>query len=453
MPKSIYTRLRKPIDRFLENELFRRVVKNSGYLFSTTGISAALSMVQGILAARLLGVEAFGVLGTITTFTSVVNKFASFRMSELVVKYVGQYSETDDQPRAAAVFKLAVLVETLASFFAFSLIWLLAPLGANYLVKDPSATPLFMIYGLIVLANLIAESSLGLLQIFDRFRRVAAIQLIQSVSTLTLITLTFVMQGNLLGILLSYVAGKVVGAVGLTISALIEASRHWGRDWWRSPFSLLRHQARELTHFAISTYVSASLSLVTKDSEVLWVSYFRSPLETGYYKLALALANIVQMPVSPLPQATYPEISRQVAHQRWNNVRYILRQGSRLAGGYTLAASLFLIIFGQPLIALIYKPEFLPAYPALLILVAGYLVANTFYWRRIVLLALGQPDFPAKLNLILATLKIIFIILLVPPYGYLASAALLAGFYWSGSFISVWKIRSLLSQRERTQCE
>jgi len=82
-------RLRQPIDRFLENELFRRVVKNSGYLFSTTGVSAVLSMIQGILAARILGVEGFGVLGTITMFTSVVNKFASFRMGELVVKYVG----------------------------------------------------------------------------------------------------------------------------------------------------------------------------------------------------------------------------------------------------------------------------------------------------------------------------------------------------------------------------
>ena len=87
----------------------------------------------------------------------------------------------------------------------------------------------FIIYGLIVLANLIAESSLGLLQIFDRFRRVAAIQLIQSAFTLILIVLTFVMQGNLLGILLSYVAGKVVGAVGLTVSALLEASHQWGQ--------------------------------------------------------------------------------------------------------------------------------------------------------------------------------------------------------------------------------
>ena len=108
------------------------------------------------------------------------------------------------------------------------------------------------------------------------------------------------------------------------------------------------------------------------------MSLLRSPLEAGYYKLALALANIVQMPVSPLPQATYPEISRQASRGNWNNLRYILRQGSILAGGYSLVATVFLAIAGAFLIEFIYGPEYLPAFPALLILLAGFLLANTF---------------------------------------------------------------------------
>ena len=445
MVQSFYIRFQKILERLFENELFRRVIKNSGYLFSTTGISAAFSMLQGILAARLLGVEAFGILGAITTFTSFLNKFVSFRMGELVVKYVGHYSEAGDDVHAAAIFKLAAVVEMLASLVAFALVLLLAPFGARFLAKDAGTTNLFAIYGTIVLANLIAESSMGLLQIYDRFRSVAILQLLQSGVTLILIAIAYFTHGSLIHILLAYVAGKMVGAVGLTISAFVEAARKWGTAWWRAPLGLLRPKTRELTRFAVSTNISASLSLVTKDSEVLWVSLFRNPTETGYYKLALALANMVQMPVSPLPQATYPEISRQVARKHWGNVRYILRQGSRLAGGYTVVTSLFLVAFGRPLIAWLYKPEFLPAYPALLILLVGFLFANTFYWRRLVLLALDRADFPAKLNMVLASLKIIAILLLVPQYGYLASAALLAGFYLVGSLISVWKIRTMMS--------
>ncbi|MCK5429223.1 MAG: flippase [Anaerolineales bacterium] len=450
MLKNLYSRARQIFYHFFENELIRRVVKNTGYLFSATGISAALSMLQGILVARMLGVTAFGVLGTIIMFTSVVNKFASFRMNELVVKYVGQYTESDDPKHAAAVFKAASLVELLASVFAFILIRLLAPLAAQYFGKDPATVDWFVIYGWIVLANLIAESSTGLLQIYNRFRFMAVLNILQSVFTLTVIVVVYVTQGGVMGVLLAYMGGKVIGAVGLTAAALVEATRRWDWGWWRTPISLLRSNARELTRFAVSTYISASLSLVTKDSELLWVSLLRNPTETGYYKLALALANLVQMPISPMPQATYPELSREVARKNWSNVRYVLRQGSILAGSYTLVVSLVLAFLGPLIIQYIYAPEFLPAYPALLILLVGFLVANTFYWNRIALLAIGLPEFPAKVNLILAVIKITGIFLLVPIYGYLASAALLAGSYIIGVSVSVLKFFSELSRQERS---
>jgi O-antigen/teichoic acid export membrane protein len=294
---------------------------------------------------------------------------------------------------------------------------------------------------------MVFESSTGLLQIFDRFPQMAGWNLAASVSTLALVLMVYFRDGNLTGILVAYMLGKSINALGLTLAALVEASRRWGKSWWKTPVSLLNNQRRELTHFAISTNISASLSLITKDSEVLWVSFFRGPVEAGYYRLALSLANIVQLPVSPLPQATYPELSRQVARLRWDNFRYIMRQGSYLAGGYSLAATLFLIALGSPLIATIYSPEYLPAYPALIILLVGLLIANTFYWRRPALLALGHPDFPTKVNSILAAAKVIGIILLVPTYGYLASAVLLAGFYWIGSIVNVLKIRSVITQR------
>ena len=441
------TWLRRMFHRLFQNELIRRVVKNSGYLFGATGISAALSMVQGILVARLLGVEYYGILGVITMFTSVINKLASFRMGELVIKYVAQFSEAGDTRRAQAVFKAAALVEVAASLVAFGLICALAPLAARYLAKDPTTTDWFILYGVIVLANLIAESSMGLLQIFDRFRNVAMLTLVQSAVTLALVTVVYLAQGGMLGVLISYLVGKTVGALALTLAAMTEATHRWGWGWWRTPLGLLRPQRRELAHFAVNTNISASLSLVNKDSELLWVSFLRGPVETGYYKLALSLANIVQLPVSPLPQATYPELTRQAARGNWTDVRAVLRQGSYLAGGYSLVAMVIVLLIGQPLIYYIYTPQYLPAYPALVILLVGYLFANTFYWRRNILLALGRADFPARLSLVLAVLKVIGILLLVPKYGYLASAVLLSAYYVAGSLISVMKARALLAQR------
>jgi O-antigen/teichoic acid export membrane protein len=435
----------------LHSTAMRRILKNSSYLFSATGIAAAISMLQSILVGRLLGIAGFGLLGTIIMFTSVVNKFVSFRMSELVIKYVGHYSEIGDQRRAAVVFKAAALAEMFASIVAFVLICLLAPLAAQYLAKDSSLAPVFILYGLIVLANLIAESSTGVLQVFDRYRRIATFNLVQSLFTLAITFLVYLAKGGMAEIILAYLIGKTIGALGLTITALVEAHSHWGPGWWKAPFSLLRPQARELTHFAVSTNISASLNLVNKDSELLWVSLFRSPIEAGYYKTALSIVNLVQMPVSPLPQTTYPEISREITHSNWKNVRQILRQGSILAGGFTLAATIFLAIFGKQIILLLYKdPGFLPAYPALMILLMGFLVANTFFWNRIALLGLGLPGFPTRVNLILAGVKLLGILLLVPKYGYLASAALFSGYYIISTSLGAWKTYRTLALRERT---
>jgi O-antigen/teichoic acid export membrane protein len=451
MPESPTSKFGGLFNRLFGNELIQRVVKNSGYLFSATGIAAALSMVQSILVARLLGVTDFGILGTITLFTSVVNKFASFRMSELVIKYVGQYTVEGDETRAAAVFKSAGILETLTSFFAFGLIWLLAPIGAQYLAKDIAMTYWFVLYGLIVLANFMAESSTGLIQIFDRFKIIAGITVGQSILTLSLVGLVYINQGGLFEIVLAYMGGKIAGAIASAAAAIVLATQRWGFSWWRAPINLLRDRSRELVRFAFSTNISATINLVNKDGELLWVSALTGPTGAGYYKLALSLANLIQLPVSPLPQATYPELSREVADKNWDNMRYILRQGSLMAFVYSFAAGLFLLIFGQSLIAFLYTPEFLPSYPALLILMVGLLVANTFYWNRISLLSLGRADYPAKINSIAAVLKIIGIFTIVPIYGYLGSAALLSGFYIFSVSLNVRKtFRELKDHRMET---
>jgi O-antigen/teichoic acid export membrane protein len=174
----------------------------------------------------------------------------------------------------------------------------------------------------------------------------------------------------------------------------------------------------------------------------------RNPTEAGWYKQAIALANLVLIPITPLPQATYPELSREVARKAWGNVRYVLKQGSRLAALYSGAAALGLVVFGQWFIARFYGPEFLPSYPALLIILVGLLVANAFYWNRTTLLSLNLPDYPTKVNATAAILKVALIFLLVPSGGYLVSAALLAGYYIFSIGLNVRKVYKVLDERE-----
>jgi O-antigen/teichoic acid export membrane protein len=417
------------LNRLKNNELILPIVKNAGYLFSATGITSAMSFVQSVLAGRVLGPTSFGVLAALFSFTSVVNMFASFRMNELVVRYVGYYQENDDPQRATAIIKLAGLMEISSSIFAFLLVYFLAPLGARFFAHDPSLVTWFQIYGMIVLANMVYETSLGLLQILDRFRIIAVLDVISNGVSLLLILIAFITKQEFAAFVIAYMSGKILRSVAVSISAMVEASRTWGREWWRSPLKTLKPDFRSVFTFAISTNISGTISLISKNSETLWVSAFIGTKEAGYYKIAMSLAGILQLPVAPLPKATYPALAREIARKKWRNVKEILRQGSLLASAYSIPVTVVLVIFGKLLIDLTYGSAYLPTYDPLIILLIGFTFVNIFYWNRAALLALARPVFPTIVNFVGMIIKVSCIFLFVPRWGYLVFAGLLAGYY------------------------
>ncbi len=288
---------------------------------------------------------------------------------------------------------------------------------------------LFGLYGLILLANLMAESSTGLLQILDRFRTIAVLTVAQSVFTLLLIIGAFVYDGGLRMIVIAYLIGKTVWGLSVAGAALWEAGRRWGSGWWRTPLSLLRGKRREMARFAFSTNLTGSFTLLTRDSQVLWLGAFSTPVQVGYYKVTLAILNFLFIPIQPLINTTYREVAREVGHQQWRNVRYLLRTGSLLATAFSVPAAVGLAVLG-PWVVSLWGVEFLPtSYTSLLILLVGVTVVNIFYWNRTVLLPLGLPSVPTLVYFMATVLNIIGIVLLVPKMGALGMAALLSGFF------------------------
>jgi O-antigen/teichoic acid export membrane protein len=435
------------VRRFLRHPLAQRVIRNSGYLLGAQTTAAGLSMLQGILAARLLGVEGLGLLGVITQFSSVINRLTSFRMGELVISYVSRFAAQGDTRRPAAVFKAAGIAELVSSAAAFGILAALAPWAARTLAHRPAVADEFILYGLVLLANGMAESSTGLLQVFNRYRTLAVLTAVQSVITLGLIAVGFVRGADLPWVVFAYLVGKAAWALGVTAAAVRQATREWGAGWWRAPLSVLDPTRRELIRFAFSTNLSASLNLVTRDSEVLWLGAFSTPLQVGYYKVALAVINILLIPVTPLITTTYREVAREVGERQWANVRYLLRSGTLLAASWTLPATLGLALFG-PWVIRLYGPEFAPAYPMLLVLLGGAAVANLLYWNRAALLPLGLPDFPTKVLFVAALLKIVGILLFVPAGGGVAMAWLLTLFFIGSAAVLVWRTLRELRRAE-----
>jgi O-antigen/teichoic acid export membrane protein len=390
--------LRRGLGAWRKDHLLGRVVRNSSYLFTSNVISAVLS----IVTANMLGVVGFGVLGIIIAFVSNVNRLLSFRMSELVVKYVGEAVALGEKEKAAAVVKAAGCAEAVTSVFAYLVVLVLSPFAATYIAHTPELSPFFYIYGFSILAFFASETATGVLQISGHYRSQAVINLLQSIVTALGIVYAYFTQSGLLTVLMAYLFGKVILGLAPVFVALYWLPRYLYPGWQRAAFSSLPNRG-ELLRFGITTNFSGTINMIARDSEVLWVGYFFSPLVAGFFKTALAIINLVVMPITPFISTTYPEITRSVVTRQWLRLKNLLRRVTMLSGGWTIVVTMGLTLFGRQLLFnpvtilgktfSVYSTEFLPAFPVLMVLLVGFGFANILFWSRPLLLALGRADF------------------------------------------------------------
>ena len=431
-------RIGSRLQRWREDPLLGRVVRNSSYLSSGNILAAGLSFIQGILAARLLGVKALGEVTIVILIVTAVNVLLSFRMSEVVVKHVHQALADDREDEAAAIVKGAALTEGLTSVAAYLVLILLSGWAARVFLKDPASQPLIVFYGLIILSNLIFETSRGVLQTYGQFGRFAIIYLSQTILTFIIILLAFLSRTPSIPLVLTaYVAGKTLAGIAIVVLALRVLNQKL--PGWRSTPLRAYTGWRGLLNFALNTNLNGTVNLFVRDNVPLYIAALASTTEVGYFNVAFGFTNLLMLPIEPFIWPTYTEITRSISKGQLDATRRLLKRVSALSTAWVLAAGAGIVLLGWWFIPLLYGARYAPAYPAAVILIAGYGFASIFGWNRPLLLALGMPSFPVVVAAGVGAVELALIFGLVPSTGYLVASAILSGYLIVSIGIIVWR--------------
>lgn len=415
--------------------VLKKVVGNSAYLFGSQAVSAVLS----ILTANLLGVASFGALGVVISFVTNINRLLSFRMADFVVRYMGGFLAEDKRKEAAAVLKAAALTELATSLLAYGVLVLLSGWGAASFAKDPSTRSLFLIYGITILGNVMAETATGALSVTGHFRSQALLNLLQSLLTAGLFVLVILNKGGIFSVMLVYLTGKMILGIGPVLLALYWLPKSLGKHWWRTPMRGNLPAFGPMVRFAVSSNFSGTITLIARDSEVLWVSYFFDTTVGGYFKVALAVINLMVMPITPFISTSFPEMTRHIVKKQWAQLKQLLARVTVISGAWTGAVAAGLLLLGRQLLfspwsffgrtIYIYKEAYAPAYGVLLVILIGFGIANILFWDRSLLLAFGKAELPLKVSFFAMLGKVALAFLIVPALGYLAEAALFSAYF------------------------
>jgi len=247
----------------------------------------------------------------------------------------------------------------------------------------------------------------------------------------------FILKGSLAFVLIVYLIGKVMMGLGIFIVAQLHLHRVLGGGWWKTSFASLP-AFKELARFAISSNLSATVILIFRESEILWVGFFLNSTAAGYYKVAYTIISLLSVPADPLILTVYPELNRLIVQKAWPRLRDFLRKVTILSFAYNIVLALGFIILGH-WVLWVYGAKYVAAYPALMALLIGMVFNYTLFWNRPLLLSFNLPAFPLWATLIAGLLKVGLAFPLVPRYGYVMEAALLSMYYILSVGLIVWR--------------
>lgn len=424
----------------------RRVAKGSGWLTGAGGAVLGLSILQGMFAARALGAAGYGLAGLVTVVVGVVRKVFSFRMQELAVKYVGGAFAVDDTEGAAVGAKAAMLLEAATSAVVVLVVVAGSRILAVSFLKDGGLAPLIVFYGVTigVLCG-VSETTTGILQSCRRFAAMAKISVVaQAVGVAGMGVVLFTTR-SVFAALCVYAANAVLGAGATAVIAFVELRRRCGRGWLLTPWSRFPGDWREAARTALSINVGGTLGNVVKDADLLLVGYFATPAAAGFYKLGQALARASALPVMPLANAAYPEVTELVRRRRWPEVSEVLRRGTHLIVPWFVLVDTGLLLLAPWAIRLVYGTHFAPAYYAMAILLVGVSVDGALFWTRGLLLSMDRSGFLVMVNGLSALAKVGLAAALIPSMGFVGAALISSGVMIAGNAWCVYVGRRSLS--------
>ena len=301
-------------DRFT----LRRLLRSPASFLSAVNVAgAALGMVQGLLAARVLGASAYGVIAVVAGISAVVLNFLDVRMVDLAGRLYYRSDLAADVDRQA--YRASVLQLAVAGNGIISLVLCLLGFAANVVaVQWFTATPVPLAWIALQVGTLALLNWTGTFVYLQRFSgRFYLMGVWKLVAQL-------VSMSIYLGILLSmrsldgYFIGQFAAASTAGLVAIALTLHIWRGERLpigRRTVGLAWADFRGSVSFLALTNALGYGKLLHRAADTLVVGYFCNDRDTGLYKFARTLTDSLYLLYEALAQVYTPRFLQLLAER------------------------------------------------------------------------------------------------------------------------------------------
>lgn len=364
----------------MASRLFRRRSATAAWIY----VSVAFGILGTIVAARVLGLEGFGVFATVLAAVGFFQSLLDLTVEESLTKYGFRYVAAEDWGRLRRLFRQLLLLKVLGGVLASAILVVLAPFADELFGADDVGSAL-LAAALLPLVQSGENIGATALLLHSRYDLRGAYQ--AGSTSLRLAAIAIAAPWGVTQVLLAIVVAQ---AISTTVIAFV--GRAALRRFPSAPASSLAEDVPGIRSFVLQSSIATGvISLRTTLVPVL-LGVVAGPTQVGLFRIA-------QTPQTGLTAASSPARLVLLTEQTrdWEGGRHV----SVLAGirTYTLGAGALMVVavpvffVAMPwLVETVFGDEYGGAVDAARIVLVAAAIQFTIGWTKTLPVTIGRPQ-------------------------------------------------------------
>lgn len=400
----------------------RRSLLNAGWLLGGKSVGGVFSLIYLGLAARTLGVDAFGAFALILAFGQAVAGIVQFQTAEVLIRFGARHLAEERPDRFLRVLGFATLLD-IVSAAACAVLAVIAVLtiGAAVGLK-PDDQFRAAAFGASFLFSL-RGTPVGILRLLDRFDVAALSETVLPACRLIAALFCYFLAPTVDGFLAAWAGAELVTTIVLWLAALRQMKKQ-KIEFDKLPvgWASVASENDGLWRFAWFTNFASTIGFLWQQAPTLAVGWGAGPAAAGGFRVAQQLAQSLSKPVVSLSRATFPEFAKLAVRHGGGAVVDFASRLSSVAAIAGIAAVVVVAIAGPQLLSLIFGAEFAFADKLLLLLTIAAAIDLWGFGQEPALLAIGRPGVVLAARAIFGVAFLALLIALLLWYGTMGAA-------------------------------
>ncbi len=418
----------------------------SGTAFSASGlaVSGVLTMLIGIIFARWLGPDGFGIYSNVLVVVTFAGGLGAIGMDYTVARYVAYYLGSGDKPLVRSVIRYAarwgLLISAILGLATYVVLRGGLLNGTKLAGLTPFSTVILLTVPALALQTIILQAILALQAVRTR------VVLEKILYPLLRLTLPFALLWCFREKIAAAVGSVLFSALVLTTIALtvlrtllrdappaVAVPRALTREW--SGYAL------PFVFYSIQNFIASGMGI-----DILLVGALASIRDSGIYAACFRFTLVLLLARAGMEYAFGPKVGRLFGKSDFGSIEKLYKTSSVIGLTWTLPLAVVLVIFSGPLITRFFGASYSQGATALAVLVAGFAADGAAGCNNTLLSMIGKPWLVLANGMAGGLVVITLCVLLIPRWG-MSGAALAVTISRSisagmGTF-EIWRIYGL----------